>query len=101
GADVAIWGTNETKNAAAVKDLESLGHRVFAAKCDVGDEEQVTASFLATIDALGKVDSCFANAGIGARGAAFVDRTLDDRRLGWQCTTVQHTPFCPACERRP
>jgi len=77
GADVAIWGTNLEKNERAAKELESIGGgKVLALQCDVGEEEQVDASMAATIEALGKVDSCFANAGIGA-GAPIQDMTLD------------------------
>jgi NAD(P)-dependent dehydrogenase (short-subunit alcohol dehydrogenase family) len=68
GADIAIWGTNEDKNAKATAELEGLGVKVAAFRCDVGDEAQVDATFAATVDALGKVDSCFANAGVGAGG---------------------------------
>jgi NAD(P)-dependent dehydrogenase (short-subunit alcohol dehydrogenase family) len=68
GADIAIWGTNEEKNAKATAELEGLGVKVAAFKCDVGDEAQVDATFAATVEALGKVDSCFANAGVGAGG---------------------------------
>ncbi|HVM53333.1 MAG TPA: SDR family NAD(P)-dependent oxidoreductase [Acidimicrobiales bacterium] len=76
GADVAIWGTNEDKNAAATAELEALGAKVAAFRCDVGDEDQVEAAFAATVEALGKVDSCFANAGVGA-GAPIHQMTLD------------------------
>jgi NAD(P)-dependent dehydrogenase (short-subunit alcohol dehydrogenase family) len=79
GADVAIWGTNEEKNAKATADLETLGVKVAAFKCDVGDEAQVDATFAATVEALGKVDSCFANAGVGA-GGPLVDMTLETWR---------------------
>lgn len=80
GASVAIWGTNEEKNVAATAELESIGvGKVLALRCDVGDEAQVDASFAATVEALGKVDSCFANAGIGG-GAKFGDLTLE----GWR-----------------
>jgi NAD(P)-dependent dehydrogenase (short-subunit alcohol dehydrogenase family) len=68
GADIAIWGTNEDKNARATKELEAIGATVAAFRCDVGDEAQVDATFAATVDALGRVDSCFANAGVGAGG---------------------------------
>ena len=77
GAHVAIWGTNEDKNAAATAELEAIGSgKVLALRCDVGDESQVDASMAATVEALGKVDSCFANAGVGA-GAALTDMSLD------------------------
>jgi NAD(P)-dependent dehydrogenase (short-subunit alcohol dehydrogenase family) len=77
GADVAIWGTNLEKNELATKELEGIGPgRVRAFQCDVGDEEQVVMTMAATIEALGKVDSCFANAGIGG-GAKFIEMSLD------------------------
>jgi hypothetical protein len=66
GADVCVWGTNPDKNAAAQKQLEAHGTRVLALRCDVSDEAQVAASFLQTVKSLGKVDSCFANAGVGS-----------------------------------
>lgn len=65
GADVCIWGTNPEKNDAARKQLEAWGRRVVALRCDVADEAQVTAAFNETVAQLGKVDSCFANAGVG------------------------------------
>lgn len=66
GADVAIWGTNPGKNAAAKVELEKTGRRVLALECNVGDEAAVDAAFARTLDAMGRVDGCFANAGIGA-----------------------------------
>lgn len=65
GADIAIWGTNPEKNAAAEADLAATGRRVFAAIADVGDEDAVIGAMGATVDALGAVDCCFANAGVG------------------------------------
>jgi len=80
GAGVAIWGTNEEKNAAAAAVLGAYGTPVVALRCDVGDEEQVDTAFAATVEALGKVDSCFANAGIGGGAPNFEDFTLDSWR---------------------
>jgi NAD(P)-dependent dehydrogenase (short-subunit alcohol dehydrogenase family) len=80
GADVAIWGTNEGKNAAALEQLKTYGTNVTAVRCDVGDEAQVEESFAATLEALGKVDSCFANAGIGGGAPAFTEFTLETWR---------------------
>lgn len=79
GADVAIWGTNETKNEAARAELEAIGTRVLAQRCDVGDEQQVVDTFAAAVDELGKVDCLFANAGVGA-SSAFVDMPLEQWR---------------------
>jgi NAD(P)-dependent dehydrogenase (short-subunit alcohol dehydrogenase family) len=86
GASVSIWGTNEEKNAKALAELEGIasgdgrGQKVAAFRCDVGDEEQVDAAFAGTVEALGKVDSCFANAGIGGGAPSFHEFTLDSWR---------------------
>lgn len=80
GADVAIWGTNEAKNKAAEERLSAHGTKVAALRCDVGDENEVDAAFAATLEALGKVDSCFANAGIGGGAPSFAEFTLDQWR---------------------
>jgi NAD(P)-dependent dehydrogenase (short-subunit alcohol dehydrogenase family) len=81
GADVAIWGTNEAKNAAARAALERTGRRVLALRCDVGDEAAVDAAFAETLRALGRVDACFANAGTyGGRCTPFTGITAEEWR---------------------
>ena len=70
GASVCIWGTNQSKNAAAKDTLNSLGGQASAIQCDVSDESQVKKAFQQTLDLFGRVDSCFANAGTGG-GAPF------------------------------
>ncbi|HEX2851494.1 MAG TPA: SDR family oxidoreductase [Acidimicrobiales bacterium] len=80
GADVAIWGTNEEKNARAQRSLAEHGTRVVALQCDVGDEAAVDAAFADTLAALGKVDSCFANAGVGGGAPSFAEFTLEQWR---------------------
>jgi NAD(P)-dependent dehydrogenase (short-subunit alcohol dehydrogenase family) len=78
GADIAIWGTNPEKNAAARAQLERTGRRVLALECDVAEEDQVEAAFAETLKTLGRVDGCFANAGIsGGRSGPFVERTKE------------------------
>jgi NAD(P)-dependent dehydrogenase (short-subunit alcohol dehydrogenase family) len=79
GADVAVWGRNEDKNAAAAAELAVHGTEVLALRCDVADEEQVVAAFAATVDRLGKVDSMFANAGVGGF-APFTSMSLAEFR---------------------
>ncbi len=79
GADIAIWGRNADKNTAAAAELEGLGVRVLALECDVADEQQVVTSFAQTVEALGKVDSMFANAGIGGF-APFTSMSLAEFR---------------------
>ena len=56
GADIAIWGTNAAKNAAAREDIAQAGNRVLALECDVGDEAAVDACFARTVEMFGHVD---------------------------------------------
>jgi NAD(P)-dependent dehydrogenase (short-subunit alcohol dehydrogenase family) len=80
GADVAIWGTNPDKNAAAAEKLAKTGRRVHVERCDVSQEDQVIASFAQTVEALGKVDSVFANAGTSGRQPFIGDVTFEEWR---------------------
>ena len=81
GADVCIWGTNAVKNSAAKAQLEKTGRKVLALECDVGDEAAVNAAFARTLDTFGRVDGCFANAGVSGRGnASFTDMTSEEWR---------------------
>ncbi len=79
GANIAIWGTNDDKNQAAIAQLATHGTQVAAYLCDVGDEAAVDATFAQTLEQFGRVDSCFANAGVGGRGTpSFGDMTLEE-----------------------
>jgi NAD(P)-dependent dehydrogenase (short-subunit alcohol dehydrogenase family) len=80
GADVMIWGTKEDKNEHALEELSTHGTRVEALVCDVGDEGAVTGAMAETIKRLGRLDSCFANAGTGAAPARFNELALDEWR---------------------
>jgi len=80
GAEVSIWGTNADKNAAALERLEAHGTRVSALRCDVADEHEVARCFEETLAYHGRVDGCFANAGIGGRGTRFDEMTQEE----WQ-----------------
>jgi len=78
GCDIAIWGTNAAKNAAAKVEIGALGVRVVDFVCDVGDQAQVEATLAATLEAMGRVDSCFVNAGVGGKAESFVSMTDDE-----------------------
>ena len=80
GADVAIWGRNAERNAQAREELSEHGSRIVDVVCDVTDPRAVAEAFARTLEALGRIDSCFANAGGGDLHAAFADMTLDDFR---------------------
>jgi len=70
GADVAIWGTSADKNAAAKAELAGNGRRVLTWECDVSDERAVETAMAETIAVLGRIDGCFANAGVSGRGSS-------------------------------
>jgi NAD(P)-dependent dehydrogenase (short-subunit alcohol dehydrogenase family) len=82
GAAVAIWGTSAEKNRAAEAALAKHGGRVLVLACDVANEAAVDAAFADTVRALGRVDTCFANAGVSGRssGQGFVDMTAEEWR---------------------
>lgn len=77
GATIAVWGRNADKNAAAVAELSAIGAAAQSFAVDVTSEEQVVATMQATVSRLGRVDSCFANAGVG-KAAAFTEMTIAD-----------------------
>lgn len=88
GANVAIWARNPDKNAAAEAELRALGPgRMIALACDVASEDAIEAAMAATLDALGRIDVCFANAGISGAGTAIPDITAE----GWDHTMAVNT----------
>lgn len=98
GADVCIWGTNPEKNAAAAERLQSLAPsvRVLALQCDVGDRAAVEDRFAESLAHFGRIDGCFANAGVGGRADSFTTMSFEE----WQRVTrvnldgVFHTFQC-------
>ncbi|WP_341896978.1 SDR family NAD(P)-dependent oxidoreductase [Ferrovibrio terrae] len=82
GCDLVIWGGNPDKNAAAEAKLKAHGHRVLVQKVDVSDEAQVEAGFTAALKTMGRIDGCFANAGVSQKRAAFHElSTAEWRRV--------------------
>jgi NAD(P)-dependent dehydrogenase (short-subunit alcohol dehydrogenase family) len=77
GAAVAICGTKPDKNERALERLRSHHGAVAAWICDVGDEEEVDALVTAVVERFGRLDACFANAGVSASGIPFVDTSLE------------------------
>jgi NAD(P)-dependent dehydrogenase (short-subunit alcohol dehydrogenase family) len=81
GCAVSIWGRNPEKNERACAQLRAYGGAVDARVCDVSDRKAIEAAFQATLAEFGRVDACFANAGIGGGGRrAFVERSEDEWR---------------------
>jgi NAD(P)-dependent dehydrogenase (short-subunit alcohol dehydrogenase family) len=76
GCAISIWGRNEEKNRVALSQLRAEGTHVEARTCDVTNRGAIEDAFAGTLEAFGRVDGCFANAGLGASGRqAFVDRS--------------------------
>ncbi len=83
GASVAIWGSRQEKTDAALHELRALAgdaKRVHAFVCDVGDEAAVEHAFAGSVDALGRVDACFANAGVSSGRTPLLDMSIDEFR---------------------
>ena len=66
GARIAIWGTNADKNNAAVEIL-SADAEAEAWTCNVADPDEVNRTMAATLGRFGRLDGCFANAGVTGR----------------------------------
>jgi NAD(P)-dependent dehydrogenase (short-subunit alcohol dehydrogenase family) len=81
GCNVSIWGRNAEKNKAAAATMAAGPGKVDTRICDVADPASVKEAMTATLDTFGRVDGCFANAGIGGGGRrAFIDRTEEEWR---------------------
>src|ERR1700737_1842699 len=68
GCNVSIWGRNAEKNRNAAATMAGCPGKVDTRICDVSDPASVKAAMKATLDTFGRVDGCFANAGIGGGG---------------------------------
>jgi NAD(P)-dependent dehydrogenase (short-subunit alcohol dehydrogenase family) len=73
GAEVCIWGTNAGKNEAAKARLAKTGRKVEALVVDVSDEGAAEAAMGETVKRLGRVDACFANAGVTGSAKSVFD----------------------------
>jgi NAD(P)-dependent dehydrogenase (short-subunit alcohol dehydrogenase family) len=80
GADVALWARRADRSAQVAEELARHGTRVVAVECDVADPASVQDATAHTLAELGRIDSCFANAGVGGGSAGFLEMTLDDIR---------------------
>ncbi|MDG9684377.1 SDR family oxidoreductase [Streptomyces sp. DH18] len=63
-AAVALADINEDAVNDAAKQLAEEGHRVLALVCDVTDEDQVATAVDRTVEAFGRLDLAYNNAGI-------------------------------------
>ncbi|MGE4303918.1 MAG: SDR family NAD(P)-dependent oxidoreductase [Novosphingobium sp.] len=67
GSDIVIWGRRADKNAEAAETLRGYGVRVFTDCVDVSDEAAIVAGFGRALEAMDRVDTVVANAGIATQ----------------------------------
>src|SRR3954464_8576123 len=81
GCNVSIWGRNAEKNKNAALSMAGCSGKVDTRICDVSNAASVKSAMAGTLERFGRVDGCFANAGIGGGGRhAFIDRTEEQWR---------------------
>ncbi len=81
GCNVSIWGRNADKNKSAATSMAGAKGEVDTQICDVTSAASVKTAMDSTLRKFGRVDGCFANAGIGGGGRhAFIDRTEEQWR---------------------
>ena len=73
GAAVALLDRNADAVDAAAEELAAAGHRSLAVSCDVTDEDQVEAAVARSVEAFGRLDMAFNNAGIQVAYAGSAD----------------------------
>jgi NAD(P)-dependent dehydrogenase (short-subunit alcohol dehydrogenase family) len=77
GAAVVLADVNESTLRSAADDLTAAGHRVLGVRCDVSDEDSVAAMVKATVDAFGRLDLAYNNAGIQVSPSDAADETAE------------------------
>lgn len=81
GASVVTSDVVPGRAQAVAKEIEAAGGRAVGIDADVRREEDMAALVAATVEAFGRIDVAWANAGIpepGFGAQAFVDSKLDD-----------------------
>lgn len=80
GAAVEIWGANPEKTARALERLKAHGTHVTSRVVDVSQEANIVAGMEAMLVAHGRLDACFANAGVANQWKSFLDIGGDEYR---------------------
>jgi len=93
GAAVVLADVNASAARSAADQLAAAGHRVLAVGCNVANEDEVVAMVEKTVNAFGRLDAAFNNAGVqspaidtaDASGEEF-DRVIAINLRGvWNC----------------
>ncbi|MFN7943933.1 MAG: SDR family oxidoreductase [Blastocatellia bacterium] len=78
GASVTVADISEQGSRETARLIEEQGGRALAIKCDVTQAEDVKAALDKTIEAFGRLDFAFNNAGVEQRNAAIADFAEDE-----------------------
>jgi len=78
GAAVTLADVSEAALKQAVDEITAAGNRAIGAVCDVSDEAQVAAMVKRTVDAFGRLDAAFNNAGIQIPASEIADQSIED-----------------------
>lgn len=81
GASVAVVGRTREELEESVHLIEQEGGRGVAITCDVGKSDEVRAAVERTVEALGRLDIAFNNAGVEQPTKPLVEVTEDDWNL--------------------
>ena len=76
GASIALWGRDEGNNAKAEKEISALlapKAQVKSFAVDVANEEEIVKAVQKVVEEYGRIDSVFANAGIGQGVRSFLE----------------------------
>jgi NAD(P)-dependent dehydrogenase (short-subunit alcohol dehydrogenase family) len=77
GYCVALAGRRKDRLEGVVAEAGPAGARALAVPTDVGDPQAVRALFARTVEAFGRLDLLFNNAGVGAPGIPLEDLTYE------------------------
>ena len=84
GASVVVADVSEQGNQETARMIEELGERALAVRCDVSRAEEVKAALDKAVEAFGRLDYAFNNAGLEQPVTAAADLTEEqwDRIVG-------------------
>ncbi|MBW1684514.1 MAG: SDR family oxidoreductase [Deltaproteobacteria bacterium] len=80
GADVVLTARREERLQSLSAEIEAMGRRALAVRCDVTRDGDLEAAVSKALDAFGRIDHVIANAGFGVVGAFSKLRLEDFRR---------------------
>jgi NAD(P)-dependent dehydrogenase (short-subunit alcohol dehydrogenase family) len=78
GASVVLADWDEKSVQTAADELKTQGHTVLAVRCDVADDAQVEAMVAQAVEAFGKLDVAYNNAGVQNVLAETADSPRED-----------------------